>query len=335
MYTRARFKLTLHYSIVFLLFLWFLSFALYFWFSLSLGEGYIAKVRESHLLNPAYPEFNSQHQTTTIIAGNVALEQLRDILIVSNCFLVFIIPVAGWFLTKKTLLPIEKAFEQQKQFVSDASHEMRTPLSILSGEMEMALKKKRFLSYYQKIIKSAKEEINRLSLLIENLLFLAQADYGNQKFTTDRVDITALVNTLLFEFRSRIRTKNIQVDFNPAREAVAIEGQESMLRTMIANLVDNAIKYTPNGGKILLKIINAPRHIVLTVKDNGIGIDRCLQKKIFDRFYRADSSRSNTRGFGLGLSIVKSIIDRYRGKILIKSEVGRGSTVFVYLPKSA
>jgi signal transduction histidine kinase len=334
MYKRARLKLTLIYSAISFSLFWLISLCLYLWFSESLGQGYITEVRHRHLSLPFAEQFGSQNETIVRIAGNVALEELREIILVLNGGLLLIVPTLGWFLTGRTLAPIEKSYEQQKEFVSDASHEMRTPLSILSGEMEVALKKNRVASYYKGIIESSKEEINRLTQLIESLLFLARSDHAKQPVEFQEVDITDLLNSLLVKFNFKINHKKLKIEFIPAEKIITTYGQTSMLINLFSNLLDNAIKYTPDKGNIWIKVASRKRFAVISIKDSGIGISKEEQRKIFDRFYRADISRSKPRGFGLGLAIVKSIVDLHQGKISVSSKEGKGSTFTVYLPET-
>lgn len=335
MYKRARLTLTLIYSVIFFSLFWLISLCLYLWFSGSLGQGYITKVKQRHLSLPFAEEFGSQNATIVRIAGNLALEELREIILVLNGGLLLIVPTLGWFLTGRTLAPIEKSYEQQKEFVSDASHEMRTPLSILRGEMEVALKKERAAPYYKGIIESSKEEIDRLAQLIESLLFLARSDHARQPVEFQEIDITDLLNSLLAKFHFKIDRKKLKIEFVPAERIITAYGQASMLVNLFSNLLDNAIKYTPSGGNIWIKVSSKKNFAIVSIKDSGIGIRNEDQGKIFDRFYRLDTSRSKTKGFGLGLSIAKSIVDLHRGKISVASKEGKSSTFTVYLPKQA
>ncbi len=174
MFKQAQIKLTLLYSLLFLALFWVFSFGLYFWMNNSFGEGYISQVKQRQ--GRQEEEFDPRSRDVVTIAGDVALDQLLRILLGLNAGLLLIIPIVSWFLAKRTLIPLQKIHEQQKQFVSDASHEMRTPLSIITGEIEVILDKNRSAEDYKKTLESTKEETNRLSKLAESLLFLAQAD---------------------------------------------------------------------------------------------------------------------------------------------------------------
>lgn len=331
MYRRVRLKLTLIYTFLFFLIIWFLSLGLFFWMSQSFGQGYITQVKQLH--GQVEPEPFENHVRVVTIAGGVALNQLKYILLIFNGMLLLIIPIGGWFLTSKTLSPMEKSSEQQRQFISDASHELRTPLSIVSGEMQVALKKTREPKEYKQIIKSSKEEIDRLTTLVENLLYLARSDHDNLKIRFQAVDITDLLNSILVDLNPKIKNKSLHLSFEPPVNNLMVSGHPAMLRTLFTNVVDNAIKYTPNSGKIRIKITHPDKQMAVEIKDSGIGIDLKSRDKIFDRFYRADTSRSRTRGFGLGLSLVKSIAQWHKGEIKVKSEPGKGTSFMVYLPR--
>lgn len=326
MYKRARVRLTALYSLLSLSFFWFLSLIIYIWFAQSLGEGYITKVQERNV-------GILENISIVRIAGSIALDRVRDILFIVNGGLLFFIPAFGWFLTSRTLEPIEEAHEQQKQFISDVSHGVRTPLSILSGEMEVVLQKKRKVLDYKKIIESSKEEIDRLSKLADNLLVLARGEQGKKQIMFEQVDMVDIICNLLYSYRIRIRNKNIIIDFRPPEKTIVVYSQEAMLKTLFSNILDNALKYTKTNGTIRIEIKNTPQYCVVSVKDNGIGIAKAEQKRIFERFYRAhESKKPEIKGYGLGLAIVKAIIDWHKGKIEVISDLGKGAKFTVYLP---
>lgn len=163
MFTQTQLKLTFFYSLLFLCLFWAFSFGLYFWMERSFGESYISQVKQRQVQQGQFEgEFDERKTTIVTIAGDVALDQLQSILLAINGISLFVIPTISWYLAKRSLAPIQIAHERQKQFVSDASHELRTPLSIMSGEIELALKKIRKVQDYQAILKSNKEELGRL-----------------------------------------------------------------------------------------------------------------------------------------------------------------------------
>ncbi len=334
MFKKAQFKLTVFYSVLFLFLFWIFSIGLYFWMENSFGAGFISKVKEVQQQQSGQyqGEFDDKKTVIVTIAGNVALKQLQNILLVLNGTFLFLIPAISWFLAKRTLRPIEVVHTQQKQFVSDASHELKTPLSIMNGEMEIVLKKNRKVQDYKQIIISNKEEVGRLTKLVESLLFLAKDDqnrYVNHKISVDLTDVLNVVRTQL---QQRIREKKLTVHFRPTSDSIIVQAQEDMLKQLFFNILDNAIKYTPPQGVIQIVLRKNKQEAVVIIQDTGVGIPLTEQERIFDRFYRVDSSRSEIKGYGLGLSIAKTIVEKHKGKIEIESTEGKGTAVSVMLP---
>lgn len=330
MFTRARLKLTLLYSTLFFCFFWLFSLGIYLWMDQSIGQGMIVKrVQQQEQQGQFEGQFDGK---SVALAGNIALDQLQTILLVLNGGLLPVIPLSAWFLTRRTLRPVQTMHEQQQQFASDVSHELRTPLSIISGEIEIALKKDRTPVDYQQTLNSTKEETDRLAGLVENLLLLTRMEQGQQAQVVERVDITDLINQVVGILHAKSEEKHILVLFIPAEESVVVAGQEALLRQLFINILDNAIKYTPLHGKITVTLSKDTHYSLIRVKDTGIGIAPEQQARIFDRFYRVDAARSETKGYGLGLSIAQAIVSLHNGKIRVHSASGKGTTFSIYLP---
>lgn len=330
MFTKAGLKLTLFYSALFFCFFWIFSISLYIWMDKSIGDGMIVqRVKQQEQQGQFEGEFVGISVT---LAGNIALDQLKAILLVLNAGLLPVIPLTAWLLTRRTLAPVQAIHERQQQFASDVSHELRTPLSIMSGEIEVALKKDRTRADYQQTLKSAKEETDRLGGLVENLLLLAQMEQTKQAREVEAVDITDLINQVVGEFQQKSKEKQVAVHFTPAEESVVVVGQETLLRQLFFNILDNAMKYTPENGKITIGLSQDKHYAIVKVKDTGVGIAPEQQARIFDRFYRIDAARSETKGYGLGLAIAQAIVAIHNGKIQVHSAVGKGTTFSLYLP---
>ncbi|MBF0521610.1 MAG: HAMP domain-containing protein [Candidatus Omnitrophica bacterium] len=225
---------------------------------------------------------------------------------------------------------LEKAFLMQERIVQDVSHELRTPLTILKGEMEVALKKARSPEEYQATLTSGLEEINKINHMVENLLLLARFDSHQSGLVLKEIDFESFVQGIIDDMSLFAKQKSIVIHTDLTKD-VFIRADEQHLYRALINILDNAVKYTPQGGNIFVTLKKTPDMTVLGVADTGIGIDPNRLPFIFDRFYRADTSRSS-RGFGLGLSIAKTIIDAHDGKIEVTSLLKRGTSFLVSFP---
>lgn len=228
---------------------------------------------------------------------------------------------------------LEKSFNQIKQFTSDASHELRTPLTILRGELELALSKEKTTEEYQDVIASALDEVIRMSKIIESLLELSRADAGQTKMQLKQGNFSKLINELLEDVEYLASEKNIQVN-SKIQENVIFYYDELRMTQAILNILDNAVKYNIENGKIFIELYDRGSYIEFSTKDTGIGIEKTELNNIFNRFYRINKSRGgHAKGTGLGLSIVKWIIESHNGKIFVESELNKGTNFIILLPK--
>ena len=227
---------------------------------------------------------------------------------------------------------LHESFLRIRQFSADASHELRTPLTIVRGEIEIALRSPRTPEGYRRVLESTLEEILRLTSIIDNLLTLAKADRGLYRAEFSEVDMKTLLDELFEDSCILASEKHIAVTLE-AGSPVMIVGDRLRLRQLFLNLIDNAIKYTPDGGKVTLALERENGLVVFRVSDTGIGIPDADLPRIFDRFYRVDKARSREMGgTGLGLSIAKWIAELHRGTITVDSEVLKGAVFTVRLP---
>ncbi len=229
---------------------------------------------------------------------------------------------------------LEASFERVGQFSMDASHELRTPLTIMRGEIELALqgKGRRTAVSHKKTLASLLEEVIRMSSIVEGLILLAKADSGTAKLEKKQLRLDSLVSEIKEDAEVLAEQKKIDVSISRLDEST-VTGDPVRLRQLMLNLVDNAIKYTAEGGKVTLSLAKTDGSTSFTVDDTGIGIPEKDLRKIFDRFYRIDKSRSRLPdGLGLGLSISKWITEAHGGKILVESKVGKGTKFTVVLP---
>ncbi len=234
---------------------------------------------------------------------------------------------------------LDQSFRQIKQFTQDASHELKTPLTILKGEVEVTLRKERTPHEYQQTLKSNLEEINRMSQIVEDLLVLSKADSGELKIKKELVDLNQIIDEVISHMEVLAYDKGIRIERLNHNENIQIIGDPLRLRELFLNLISNGIKYTEKGGLIRITIEKNEENglknpfIKVIVSDTGIGISKEDQIKIFDRFYRVDKARSRDQGgSGLGLSICKWIVESHKGEISVESELGKGSSFIVKLP---
>ena len=225
-----------------------------------------------------------------------------------------------------------RAFDSQRRFSSDASHELRTPLTVLQGKLELALRKERSSEEYRQVIASSLRQSQRLAQLVKRLLLLARADSGKLLVEQKVVRLDELCLDACDQMADVAERKKIQLSRSRC-DALELPGDEDLLRQAVLNLLDNAIKYTPEGGTVAVSLCRVDGHAQLNVRDSGVGIPKDELPHIFERFYRVDKARSkHVPGTGLGLSIVKEIVGAHGGSISVASELAQGTIVTVLLP---
>jgi heavy metal sensor kinase len=227
---------------------------------------------------------------------------------------------------------LEDAIQSSKRFVADASHELRTPLTVLRGELEALAQDAQLKIHTRESLGSMLEEVDRLAEIVESLLALSKLDAGDASAERVKFDLGELVTTTAGQMSLLAEDKRITVVCEAAPE-VMVEGDRSRMKQVVVNLLDNAIKYTPNGGRVLLRIAREAGHAILEVADNGVGIPAEALPHMFKRFFRVDDSRSREQGgAGLGLSIVKSICAAQGAQVEVTSVPGTGSCFRVRQP---
>ena len=230
------------------------------------------------------------------------------------------------------LTRLDAAFSQIRRFSADASHELQTPLTILKGELEVALRSARTAEEYRATLESALEEVDRTAHLVEGLLLLARAEAGVLKMDRQEVDLGQLLEEVYIRLKPLADSRSIELRLG-AIEPLSIQGDRERLERMTSNLVDNAIKYTGAKGRVTLGLQHDSRCASILVSDTGSGIAVEEQKLIFQAFYRTSEARSPAeRGTGLGLSIAQSIAAAHGGTIQVESSPGRGSSFRVLIP---
>jgi heavy metal sensor kinase len=232
------------------------------------------------------------------------------------------------------LTRLDDAFRQVRRFSADVSHELQTPLTILKGELEVALRSARTPEEYQETMASALEEIDRIARLVEGLLLLARAEAGVLRMDHREVNLEDVLERTHQILKPLAESRDVELRLGPT-EPLFISGDRERLQRMISNLVDNAIKYTRSGGVVTLALERDGTNASITVSDTGIGIPAEEREQIFRAFYRSPEASSLAQsGTGLGLSIARSIAAAHSGTIHVESNPEKGSTFRVSLPIS-
>jgi heavy metal sensor kinase len=230
---------------------------------------------------------------------------------------------------------LESAFKRVTQFTADASHELRTPIALMRTRTEVALRKPRSEADYRETIVRIHQELERTSALIENLMTLARADYGSEPLQVAPTNLNELLLEISETARLLAEGKSIQYDQRLPETPLNVSGNAPSLRRLFLILIDNAVKYTSREGRISVVLDTSDGTAVTEIRDTGVGISTTDLPHIFERFYRADESRSReSGGTGLGLSIAKWIAEAHQGKISVVSKVGEGSVFRVQIPLS-
>ncbi len=331
MFKKAYVQLTLWYLAIVMAISLMFSFALYNVVSGELSDGL---KRESARIYEQYPIFHNQ----SILHPNQDLKYEDHIIILKlisfNIVVLISAGFASYLLARKTLSPIEEAHHQQKIFTANVSHELRTPLTALKMEDEVVLmNQKASISDLRTTIKSNLEEVEKIELLINSILKLTKLENDELRTEFKLISINEVVSEALESLHLIAETKDIKIDISEVKESKVLGNKESLVQLMII-LLDNSIKYSPKGSHISVSVkLYDKKQTVINVIDEGMGINKDQLKSVFDRFYQADLSRNNKNGgYGLGLSIAKSIVDLHKGNIVISSREDKGTTVHVYLP---
>ncbi|MBL8206496.1 MAG: heavy metal sensor histidine kinase [Blastocatellia bacterium] len=238
------------------------------------------------------------------------------------------------FALNRMIARLDESFQYIRRFTADASHELRTPLTALRGELEAIAQRPRLEDDLQDTLGSSLEETARLSRIVEGLLAISRYDAGEAQMEQVRFDLSEVTLSTVGQMRLLAEDRNITLQCETNGE-VTITGDRARVKQVIVNLVDNAIKYTPEGGAVQVMVGAEIQHAVLQVKDNGTGIPTDALPHLFERFYRVDKARSRQMGgAGLGLAIVKSIVTAHGGQVTVTSTEGKGSQFRVALPLS-
>ncbi|MGA9672588.1 MAG: heavy metal sensor histidine kinase [Terracidiphilus sp.] len=231
---------------------------------------------------------------------------------------------------------LEESFERISRFSADIAHDLRTPVNNIRGEAEVALARARTVDEYRDVLESSLEEAVRLSELIGDLLFLARSESPLTELHRENVNIRQLLITVRDYYEASAIDSGLSLEVNEGAEPLNAELDRSLMLRAVSNLVSNAIAHTPPGGTVTLAATNEEAAIRIDVSDTGVGIPAQALPRVFDRFFRVDTSRSKASGgTGLGLAIVQGILTLHGGSAEIASELGRGTRVILRMPALA
>jgi heavy metal sensor kinase len=230
----------------------------------------------------------------------------------------------------ETLTRLEGSFDDMRRFTAHASHELRTPLTAIRSVGEVGLRQHRGEGAYREIIGSMLEEVDRLSLLVDRLLMLSRVETGLASLASDTIDLSDLAQEVVGQLEVLAEEKGQRITLDP-KPGLQWTGDRTVLRQALLNLVDNAIRYTPEGGAIDVRVLDGRTSVALEVRDTGPGIPEGLEARIFDRFYRLDESRSKD-GTGLGLSIARQAVEACQGHLGLERGASGGSVFRIVLP---
>ncbi len=239
----------------------------------------------------------------------------------------------GYFMAGRALIPIKEAYDRQKQFAADASHELRTPLAVVMSSADLLLADPSIQNpFLRQVLEDLKSEVKKMTNLVSDLLMVARSDNNALKVKIQRLDLTEILKQVIRTMTPIAEKKNIRLSGEDFRK-VMINADEQKIKQLAIILVDNAIKYTPEGGVVLVRLEKVDdTRAVFAVMDTGIGIAPEDLDKVFERFYRVDKARSREMGGnGLGLAIAWEIVKLHDGKISVASKLGEGTKFTVEL----
>lgn len=263
-------------------------------------------------------------------------KQFRLRLLLIDLVIIFFTAIAAYFLSGLTLRPIQRAMKAQEAFAADASHELRTPLSVIAMEIETLKRTEEHLPKpYRNTLESIQEEVKRMTNIVQGLLTIVRNDYGKSQTNHTRFSLSELVEKTGGQMEKLAKEKHV-IYKQEIRKEVFMKGSEEHIKQLVIILLDNAIKYTPAGKSVELKLAQDKQTAILSVTDTGIGIQSEEKETIFQRFYRSQNKtvQENTEGVGLGLSIAKRIVESHQGQIEVDSVPNEFTIFKITLPIS-
>ncbi|MGE6540269.1 sensor histidine kinase [Bacillus luti] len=282
--------------------------------------------------------FQEDGKTIQIVRDITAEEEMLNtlfLILVIGCSIGSLCAIGiGFFLAGRALVPIQNSWEKQQQFVSDASHELRTPLAVIQSKTDVLFQSPSATIEEKAMdISTISKECRRLSKLVSNLLLLARSDSNQIEMDKKTFGLDKLLEEIIEPYKEIASYQEKAMILKVERD-ISFMGDRERIHQMMVILLDNAMKYTNEGGHIQIDCTQTSGSIRIQVKDDGIGVKEDDIPKLFDRFYQGDKARSTSEGAGLGLSIANWIVEKHYGKILVESKWGEGTCFEVILPKN-
>ncbi|HEY9733232.1 MAG TPA: HAMP domain-containing sensor histidine kinase [Drouetiella sp.] len=282
-------------------------------------------IYESHVIGYLQVELSLMHRDQTTMQFAITMASVAP-------FLLFALGLAGYLFSSKAAQPLEDSLLILRRFMTDAGHELSTPITIIQANaeaMEVDIEHNEAAENRLAVISRASE---RMGKLVQDLMLLSKMESPQLETKRVPLDFDKLVKNILEEFDELFKAKGVELQGTSIQTA-PIYGDPESLKRLVTNLLQNALRYTESGGAVSITVESTPRYAKLKVADTGIGIPAESLPLIFDRFYRVDKSRSRQAGgVGLGLSIVKAIVDAHKGKMEVQSKVDVGTTFSIVLP---
>lgn len=272
-----------------------------------------------------------------IIAGvptesyDITLEKLENSLLIGLAGFLFILSIAGYFFVRYALKPIKTAVKIQKQFVSDVSHELKTPLTILRLSIESIVGSEKLTKQGEEKIASSLDVLHSVNFLIKKLLLLSKLEEQGKPLLLKSTSLSQIIEKCYHNLLLFAEAKALKLTLNSPAQEIWIRADKELCYTALFNVIENAIKYTLTGT-VIITVKEQGAQVEITINDTGIGMNKEDTKKMFERFYRADRSRTTESSYGIGLSITKKIIELHKGSITINSKKDQGTLVTIRLP---
>ncbi len=332
MFRSATFKLTMWYLALVMAISLAFSIVLYHVTTSELAYGLH---RETQRIYNQFPIFDNSPMLRPDADDSYSQHRILLRLITFNIIVLVGAGIASYWLARRTLKPIEEAHEQQKRFTADVSHELRTPLTALKMESEVTLLNTHAdKEELRNTLKSNLEEVSKLETLINNLLRLTRLEADEVQNYFKPIQVAEIIKAAIAQVEKQATDRKIHIE--QSIKQASVDGDESSLTQLIIILLDNAIKYSSSNSSVSISSEAKAKanSVKITIRDNGIGIAPKNLERVFDRFYRAENSRSksDSSGFGLGLSIAKMIADLHNGDVILSSKVGAGTSATIILP---